>query len=180
MSSLNINKEFDLSKFKMGYVILYKSGQGKFGKSIVKAQLKAGFSEDEASYTHSEISGGNEHSVNIAPPLSKLVNILEAHKGRYIKLLRYNNENYEKKGRYKVAYFSASLCNLGYDIRGVVKFMFKWVGNNNRLYFCSEGVAYSIQKVYPSALGKKPEKIMPAHFARSSEFTTVWEGFIPK
>ena len=171
--------EFNLDLFKMGYIIIYKSGAGKFGRAIVEAQLAAEFSPDEAGYTHSEVSGGGKHSVNIAPPLSKLVDITKKHKGRYIKLLRYKNDDYEKKGRYKVAYFSATLANLGYDIRGVLKFMFKWVGNDNRLFFCSEGVAYSLQKVYPSALGKKPAKVMPAHFAKSKEFETVWEGVIP-
>jgi len=169
---------FNLKDFKMGYVIIYKSGQGKFGRAIVNAQLKAGFTQDQAEYTHAEVSGGGKHSINISPPVSKLVEITTKHKGRYIKLLRYNNSDYEKKGRYKVAYFSASLCNLGYDIRGVLKFMFKWIGNDNRLFFCSEGVADSLQKVYPEALGKEPSKVMPAHFAKSKEFTTVWEGNI--
>jgi len=162
----------------MGYVIIYKGDQGKFGKAIVNAQLKAGFTKDEAGYTHVEISGGGKHSINIAPPLSKLIDITKTHKGRYIRLLRYKNDHYEQKGRYKVAYFSASLCNLGYDIRGVLKFIFKWIGNNNRLYFCSEGVAESLQKVYPEALGKKPAKVMPAHFAKSKQFEAVFEGVI--
>jgi len=170
--------KFNIDLFKMGYIILYKSGQGKFGKAIVKAQIKKGFNQSEAEYTHSEISGGGKHSVNIAPPISKLVNILEKHKGRYAILLRYKNEDYEKKGRYKVAYFSATLANLGYDIRGVLKFIFKWIGNDNRLFFCSEGVAFSLQKVYPKALGIKPAKVMPAHFVQSPEFETVWEGII--
>ena len=170
--------DVNLNLFKMGYIILYKSGQGKFGRAIVNAQVKAGFNHDEAGYTLSEISGGGKHSVNIAPPLSKLVDITKTHKGRYVKLLRYKNDEYQRRGRYKVAYFSATLNNVGYDIRGVLKFMFKWIGNNNRLFFCSEGVAYSLQKVYPNALGKKPAKVMPAHFARSTEFETVWEGII--
>ena len=169
---------FDLDIPKMGYVIIYKSGDGKFGQLIVKEQLKRGFDKEHAEFTHVEVSGGGRHSINIAPPKSKLVDITKVHKGRYIKILRYKNDDYEDKGRYKVAYFSASLCNTGYDIRGVMRFAIKWLGHSNRLWFCSEGVTHSLQMVYPEAMGKKPEQVMPAHFSRSKQFETVFEGII--
>ena len=62
----------------------------------------AGFSPEDAQFTHCEISGGGEHSINISPPLSKLVKITEAHKGRYVKLMRYKNADYESHKRYGV------------------------------------------------------------------------------
>jgi len=165
----------------MGHVIIYKNTGGLFGNGIVKKQLHAGFNKEDAQFCHAEISGGGKHSINIAPPISKLVDITKKHKGRHIRIVRFNNENYEQKGRYKVAYFSASLNNTGYDIQGIFRFIFKWIGHNNRLYFCSEGCAHSLQMVYPNINNRlKPEKWMPAEFTKQSIFETVWEGQIPK
>lgn len=168
-----------LDKFRMGYFILYRNIGGIFGDNIVKKQLLAGFSPEDAQYTHIEVSGGEIHSVDISPPISKLVKITEAHKGEYARVVRFKNEEYERALRYKVAYFSASLCNKGYDIPGVLAFLFKWIKQNNRLYFCSEGCAYSLRMVFPVALGKlENSQIMPAHFLNLDEFEQVWEGVI--
>lgn len=170
---------FNLDDFRMGYVILYRNTGGKFGDNIVRKQIEMGFSQDQAKYTHVETSGGGRHSVNIAPPISKLVDITQKHKGREIRLVRYKNDDYEKKGRYKVAYFSATLNNTGYDIMGILRFAFKWIKAQNRLWFCSEGSCWALQKEYPQALqGMKPSECVPAHFT-SSEFETVFEGKIP-
>lgn len=172
---------FNTEIIKRGYFILYRHEKGLFGNLIYKKQLEY-FSHEHAIYTHIEVSGGGEYSINIAPPRSKLVDITKKHKGRYIAIRRYKNEDYEKGGRHAVGYFSAALCaNIGYDFRGILAFMFKWISNNNRLYFCSEGSAKSLQMKYPSAFyGRKPDKIMPADFLASPEFETVWQGRIPK
>lgn len=172
--------KFNLNRFKMGYIILYKPNGGKFGNLIVKKQLSRGFVPEHACYTHVEISGGGKHSINISPPISKLIVITKKHKGRYIRIMRYKNDRYEKKGRYKVAYFSATLCNKKYDIRGILSFLFKWVKQNNRLYFCSEGALWALQQEFPFALATTPDKCMPAHFCLPRYFETVWEGQIPK
>lgn len=171
-----------LDKFKMGYVILYKNAGDLFGNAIVKRQLAAGFSPHDAQVVHVEISGGGKHSINISPPLSKLVDITQAHKGRYAYLLRYKNEEYEKGLRYKVAYFSAALCsNKPYDIGGIlafISFLAKWFKQDNRLYFCSEGCACAFSMVFPKIFGDLPtDKTMPAHFF-GTEFKIVWEGVI--
>ena len=167
-----------LDKFRMGYFILYKTDNSLFSKGIVSKQLLAGFNEESAQFTHVEISGGEYHAVNISPPLSKLVKINEAHKGRFVRVVRYKNEEYEKALRYKVAYFSATLCNKGYDIKGILAFLWKWVKQDNRLYFCSEGALWALKMVFPDALGVKPEECMPAHFTFIDRFETVWEGTI--
>jgi hypothetical protein len=172
--------KFDETKFKMGYFIQYFANEGKFSRLIMEKQLEKGF-KDDSDYTHVEVSGGGNHSINIAPPISKLVDITKKHKNRYARLIRYRNDNYEKKGRYKVAYFSATLNNTGYDIRGIARFMFKWIGHDNRLYFCSEGCLHSLQMVYPEAINYLlPEKCMPAHFSDPKYFEIVWEGRIAK
>ena len=172
-------KEFSLDLFKMGYVILYKNEGGLFGNAIVAKQISAGFSKEDAQFCHSEISGGGKHAVNISPPLAKLVDITQAHKGRYIRLIRFNNQDYQLKGRYKVAYFSASLNNTGYDIRGIFRFLFKWIGHGNRLWFCSEGCAQSFKMVYQDINGGlSPVNWMPAEFTKPI-FQLVWEGLIP-
>lgn len=170
---------FNPDIFKMGYIILYRNDKSFFGNSIRAKQVSAGFSLDDADYVHCEISGGGEWSVNISPPISKLVKITEAHKGRYVKLMRFKNADYEAGKRYKVAYFSAALCNKSYDIKGILSFLFKWIKQDNRLYFCSEGAAYSLRMCFPVALGpKENSEIMPASFL-GEEFENMWEGIIP-
>lgn len=167
-----------LDKFRMGYFLLYKNTGGIFGDNIVKRQLAAGFLPADAQFTHVEVSGGEIYSIDISPPVSKLVKITEAHKGEFCRLVRYKDEEYEKALRYKVAYFSATLCNKGYDVKGVLSFIFRWIKQNNRLYFCSEGAAWALQMCFTQAIGKTPDKVMPAHFTMQNEFEVVWEGKI--
>ncbi len=166
-----------LDKFRMGYFILYKSEGDFFGKGITAKQLSAGFSVEDSQYVHIEVSGGETTSVNISPPISKLVDITQDHKGRTTKVVRFKNTDYENRLRYKVAYFSATLCNKGYDFGGILAFLFKWIKQNNRLYFCSEGAAWALQKVFPGILGINPNDCMPARFL-GKEFELVWEGVI--
>jgi hypothetical protein len=171
---------FNLNIPRMGYFILYRNKGDLFGKAIEKRQVVAGFFPLEARYTHIEVSGGGEYSVNISPPISKLIKIVEHHKGRYIRIVRFKNEDYEARGRYKVAYFSATLCNKGYDIGGILAFVFKWIKQNNRLFFCSEGAAWALCKEYSEAFGGlMPDKIMPAAFLEPIQFETIWEGELP-
>ena len=167
-----------LDKFRMGYFILYKNTGGIFGDTIVKKQLSAGFMPDDAQFCHIEVSGGEIHSVDISPPVSKLVKITEEHKGEYCRVVRFKNEEYEKALRYKVAYFSATLCNKGYDIKGVLSFIFRWIKQSNRFYFCSEGALWALQMVFPKALQMAPDRCMPAHFTMQQYFEVVYEGVI--
>jgi hypothetical protein len=111
-----------IDKFRMGYVILYKNDNSFFGNAIKKRQLAEGFSEHDASVTHVEISGGEKYSLNISPPTSRLVDITQAHKGRYVYLMRLKDDDYEKALRYKVAYFSAALCSKPMTSEGCCRF----------------------------------------------------------
>lgn len=171
-----------LDKFRIGYIILYKNNGGLFGNLIEKRQLAAGFTPDQACWTHAEISGGEKESVYTRMPLSARVDITKAHKGQTVRLLRYDNKAYEEGKRYKVGWFNGTLNNLPYDGRGVLaflKFLKRWIKQSTKLYFCSEGVLWALQKVFPAAMfGLKPEECMPAHFAASDEFKVVWEGVI--
>ncbi len=170
--------DFDPKIFKMGYIILYKNNGNKFGNLIGRQQLRQGFSKENSKFSHVEISGGGIHSINTSPPISKLVEITKTHKGRYARLVRYKDQEYRVFRRYKVAYFSATLCNKKYDFLGVTAFVIKWIKQNNRLFFCSEGVLWSLRKEFPNILeGITPETCMPAHFT-TEEFETVWEGII--
>ena len=169
----------DKDLFRMGYFILYKNDGSLFGNAIVKRQLAAGFSPEEAQYTHIEVSGGEIHAVNISPPISKLIVITEAHKGRQACVVRFKNEEYEQCLRYKVAYFSATLSNKGYDIPGIFAFLFKWIKQNNRLYFCSEGATWALRMVFPNVFGNlATDKVMPANFTIPLWFETILEGVI--
>lgn len=174
--------EFSLDLFKMGNVIAYKhEGKGKFGRAIVRKQLAEGFVENDAQYSHVEISLGEQHSINVAPPKAKFIEITKKHAGRYIRLLEYRHDIDNK--RFKVAALYAALCsNQSYDISGVLSFMFKWIKQNNRLFFCSEACATAYQMVYKDPMpffGEKPSSIYPAHFFLPSFFCTKWEGRIP-
>ena len=166
--------KFNPDDFKMGYFLIYKNTGGIFGNLICKKQQQAGFTDEESRYVHVEVSLGGVHSINVSPPKSRLIDITKVHKGRYIKLVKYKEYGSDNK-RYKVAVFAASLNNLGYDIWGIASFLFRFIKQNNRLYFCSESAAESLQRVYPKAFNKPPSEIYPADFC---QFETVWEGCI--
>jgi len=169
--------KFNLDIPKMGYFLLTKHDSGLIGKLITKEQLKHGFSEEDSKYTHVEVLGGGAYSVRVAPPLTKVIDITKKYKGRYIKIVKYNNENYEKKGRYKVAFWAASNCNKKYDWFGIFRFKMSWLfDHKERDFFCSENSLWALQKENPEAMeGLEPYKCMPAHFC---SFETVWEGTI--
>lgn len=169
--------KFNLDLFKMGYILAYKATGSLFNRLIEKRQLEAGFKPSEAEFVHTEISGGEKHSVNISPPFSKLIDITRKHKGRYVKVLRYKADDFAAK-RYKIAYFSGTLCNKVYDFSGILSFLFKWITHNNRLYFCSEGCAWAYKMVYPRCFAKPANEVMPADFVASSQFECAFEGII--
>ena len=162
----------------MGYFILVKNKGSWLGNSIERHQLKMKFAPEAACYTHVEVSGGGAYSVRVAPPKTKIINILKTYNGRYIKIERFKNEDYERKGRYKVAFWAASHCNLAYDWFGVLRFKIKWLFHFARNYFCSENSLWALQKEFPRALGIKPKDCMPADFLNPKYFEIVWEGKI--
>jgi len=172
------NKSFSLDVPRMGYFLVYKSEGSFFSNQIVKKQLRSGFTPKQARVSHVEVSGGGQNSINTSPPRSKLIDITKAHKGRYVYIMKYRDEAYDIHGRYKVAYFSATLNNVGYDILGALRFVFKWIKQNNRLFFCSEGALWSLQRQYANALNIEPKDTMPAHFMNEKYFKCVWSGII--
>ena len=170
---------FNLDIPKMGYFLLVRNKGGWFGNKTKKMQCKAGHSEDNSKYTHVEVLGGGPDSMRIGPPRSRRIDITKVYKGRYVRIVKYNNQAYLASKRYKVAYFAATLCNLGYDWRGCLRFIIKWIGQNKKLVFCSEGSAWALGKVFPEFLGsKKPEDFMPADFLQADKFSVEWEGVI--
>lgn len=177
-----MKNDFNVDIFRMGYIIAYMNRGDWIGNMIVNRQVKEGFDSNCSQITHIEISGGGIHSINVSPPRARLVEITKVHRGRYAYLLRYKNDDYEKRGRYKVAYFSATLNNQGYDIPGILSFLSKWIKQNNRLWFCSEGALWALQTVYSEAMDYlPPEYCMPAHFlSNTKHFEVVWNGYIPK
>jgi len=174
--------KFDLDTLKMGYIIRYKNDGSMFGNAIQNKQIAEGFSLDDSQYIHVEVSGGGPDSVNISFPKAKDIDIRKAHKGREIQILKYDNPDfliYNK--RYKIAYFNARLCNKGYDVGGIFSFIFKWIKQSNRNYFCSEGCAWSFQKVFPDIFGDKTaDKIYPASFNTKYKFVEVCKCRIPE
>lgn len=182
---------FNLDIVKQGHFILVKHDKGLFGDLINKKQLAAGFTKEHSLMTHVEVSGGGPWSVRIAPPLTTAIDITKTYAGREIIITKYKADDYNKK-RYKVAWWSATLCNLPYDKGGVAQFssavqwlkkkfgfLFRWLRNSNRLYFCSEGALSALQKVYPKAVGIRPEDCMPAQFLVPKSFEIIWRGKLP-
>jgi uncharacterized protein YycO len=164
---------------RMGYFILFKNDGNWISNIIEKRQFAAGFNVDQACWTHVGTSGGGQWLVDIKPPRGVISDITKEHKGKYIRIVRFKNNDYETKGRYKVAFFAASKCNLPYDWKGVLAFIIKWFRQLKDFYFCSELAAWALLKEYPRTFGDlTPDKIMPAHFADESKFSTVWEGLI--
>ena len=187
--------KFNIEDFKMGDLIVYKHEdthwfKGFFGNAIVRKQLNMGFIPAHAQYSHTEICGGGIYkdnqrvgirSVRVALPRSKVVDILKAHKGRYITVFRHIGYKTDNTARYKVAYTSALLNNLAYDKRGVVAFTLSFIKQDNRLYFCSEHTAYALRSEFPKTFNNIPNaKIMPAHSFTEQRLEKVFECRLPK
>jgi hypothetical protein len=177
------NKKFSLDIPKMGYFLLLRHDKGLFGDIIKAAQIKKGFNAEQASFTHVEVSGGGQWSVCVAHPYTSVIDITKRYKGRYVKIMSYidysnNPSDVQYHKRYKVAFWAASNCNLRYDFKGVIGFVFRTVKNAKNLFFCSENSLWALQKEFPDALDIEPEDCMPAHFCNKAKFSTVWEGII--
>ena len=177
--------KFVPSLCKMGYILGYGNDCSKYGNLIQKKQEACGFIPEHAKIVHIEVSGGGKDSVNINIPKSKHIDITKTHAGRFVRIMKPilpDEHLLEHPNTYgKIAYYSALACNLPYDIRGVLSFMFSWIKQNPRLPFCSEWAAWSIQQVYPAYFDyEKPSKIMPAHFCLSKWTEVIFEGIIPK
>jgi len=187
----------DLSLFRMGDVIVYKHEQthpikGFFGNNIVKQQLKIGLLPEFAQYSHTEICGGGLYnkdgervgveSINVAPPKARAVDIIKTHKDRYVTVLRYNGYHEKLEARYKVAYASARLNNLPYDVKGIFGFVLNWVTHNQRFFFCSEHCTFAIRSQFPNEFpGFATSEVMPGHFlmfASQGKFSKIFEGRI--
>ena len=178
MQKVKLMPRFNLNIPKMGDIIAYENTSGMVGKAIEKVQRKKGFTDDEARYTHVDISLGGQHAMYVGPPFSRLIDIRKKHPRRFCKILRYRGYDKPRKSA-KVAAWAASHCNLVYDFSGVVSFLFKFVKDAKHLYFCSENALWALQKEYPKALGLRPDKCMPAHFVSGKEFIVIWEGRLP-
>lgn len=167
----------DLNIPRMGYFIVFKHSKGWIGNQIVKQQLKMLFSEEHAQYTHVGVSLGGPDFVEVAPPKTKVIDFTRKHKGRYCKIVKYNQADYHRN-RYKVAVWAGTKNNALYDPLGVLRFKFWFMKQIKGWYFCSEHSLFSLQKAYPNALGIKPHECMPAHFLDEKYFTVVFEGLV--
>ena len=172
------NIKFNLDIPKIGDFILYQKPKSDFfGNQIKKEQLKKGFSPKKAEFTHIETSWGGPQAVSVVPPKTKIIDITKAHKGRYVRIVRYHKYKGNRE-RYRVALWSTSLANLGYDWFGVLKFRIRFLFHSRGKFFCSENAAWALTKEFEDAFGDlKPYQIMPAHFL-GEEFDLVWEGII--
>ena len=179
--------KFNLDIPRIGYFIVYKGDNSFMSKQIKNEQKQSGFDAVDSEYTHVEVSGGGQWSVGAVMPKSKIMNIIDAHGGRHIKIMKYTG--YEEEGmdnnkRYKVGFFAASEANLPYGWWTLIWFKLRdffhklkpW--GRKKAPFCSLLAAWGLTMVFPEAF-EDYRTVMPAHFLTSAEFKCVWEGDLP-
>ena len=170
----------NLDKFRMGYFILWKNQGGFVGNGIEIHQKGCGFSAEESKWVHIDVSGGGQWAVRVNPPATKVVDIIKTYPERHFKVVRFKDDEYEARLRYKVAFWAASNCNKKYDFMGILKMKIPFLWHRKDLFFCSENSLWSLQKEVPNATGKKPYNCMPADFLNPNYFEVVYEGIIPE
>lgn len=185
-NEVNEYPPFDLRIIKNGYIIMYKAPDKPdfFQREIIKEQMSRGFGQVASRFTHVEIAGvynpliNVRYSINITLPKCKLIDIKKEHAGRYIRVCRYDNDEWQKVGRMKTSWLAATKCNLPYDVTGILRLKLHWLFKASKINpFCSEGCAESMQTLYPDFLGGlDPKDCLPAHYY---QLPVVWEGLIP-
>jgi len=177
--------EFNLDIPRIGYFVVYKGDNSFFCNQIRKVQRDLGFDQTDSDYTHIEVSGGGPWTVGALFPKSKLINIIKKYPGRYIKIMKYNGEDYDGRPSAKVGFFGSSRANLPYSFLGAI-----WHRLNSWLFpginpfvskkrpICSYLCAWALCKEYPDAF-EEPKNVMPAHFLSNTKFTCVWQGYLP-
>ena len=191
---------------KPGFFVVIKRPEksGFLYNQIEKAQLKAGYSKAASKYVHVSIIGVDCYIINTTPPRTKIADLFEVYKGRYIKILKYKEYKENDLKGYEVAFWAASTCNIRYDWIGLAAFKFPWLGKifkrlQKKWLFCSECAIWALQKVFPVIKEKfnfkaskrtkpnkmffgdiriSPEKCMPGYFLNNKDFPVIWEGEI--
>ncbi len=121
--------------------------------------------------------------MQISPPRARVIDITKEYAGRYIKILRPVDPDWDRKRKH-VAWINATLCNTKYDRRGIMRFLEifkKWIKHHISRWFCSEGWLFSIHTECPDILPDlKPEDCVPSHVFTTSKMKIIWEGYMPK
>ena len=171
--------KFNLDIPRIGYIVLFKHEGGWISNQIRKTQIKKGFKEENAIYTHSAISCGGPYIMEIAAPKSKVIDIRDKYYGKWVKILRYVNDEYQRKGRYKIALWSVSQSNLRYDWFGALALKFRIFWQWKSRPFCSENNLWAFQKEFPQSEAQLlPEGCMPAYWLTFREIEQIWEGYV--
>ena len=143
--------KFNLDIPKMGYFIVYKKQKGLHPLEwlICDEQKKEGFSKEDSEYIHVETYIGEGKTIKHAFPFARRIKLDKKSKGRYVKIVAYEDHNYYSYLRYKVSTFAASLNNTFYNIFSLLwlKFNDKFFKNDNvfasrNMPFCSYACAW--------------------------------------
>ena len=181
---------FDIPK--IGYFWTHENQGGIFSQGIEIVQLKMRFHPDAAKLTHVETCLGGQWSLRVWPfEKTRRVDVRDHYAGRFLRLVRYDDTQYEKTLRYKVALWASEYSNQKYDMKGVFAFLRlfeKFIKENIKKGFCSEVCGYGlISHICNAFRGVKPavkthSDCMPAHFSPLSnpKIKLVWQGIIPK
>ena len=173
-------EDFNLDIPRIGYFIVYEGNNSWFSRQIKRVQKDQGLKE--WNYTHIEISGGGQWTVGAIMPKAKLIDILKKYKGRKVRIVKYKEYEGNDK-RYKVGWFTATLCNLPYGWWTAVWYLLRekfakltpWT--TKRSPVCSVLCAWGLTRVFKDAFEDYRE-ILPAHFLNEEKFEVVWEGII--
>lgn len=169
-----------ITDIKIGDVLVYKKHPNDklFGPQIIREQKRRGFSIDARQFTHVELSSGDYHSVNIAPPKARLVDITQAHKGRIVRVMRpriYATDSTDRLRLKSVLVYNALSANQLYDWKGIIKFKIPFMFHSAKEFFCSEGTLTAIQMFFPFLPNLKPHNAFPAHFTDVNQLEPIGE-----
>ena len=182
-------KVIPLEYFKEGYFILYANNGSWYNNLVEKYQLRMGFPETDAEYTHIELCLGDFWSINPVFPKIKINEDLRIKHGmRYAKIIRPKINGYDER-RHEIAIQGCKRVNTVYGL-GVIWFLIKDKIKNNIFSvigdFCSELAGWVILKVFSKNssdwkkyLPLKYDQLTPADWSLHTEFfEVVAEGYI--
>jgi hypothetical protein len=169
---------------QIGDIWLYANDGGVFGNLIEKEQRKRGYGEF-SKFCHAELSLGGYSTVYTQPPLSTMEDVRIVHPVREAMLLRLTYPDLSvQRGKMVEGIFD--VIHTAYDWLGVAKFVIDILPEDPRAYFCSKGVAFTIQRIYPQyPSGLCFGNVCPAALAANREgkllpdVSIIWSGKIP-
>ena len=172
--------KYDYDKIHIGYFGLVETDGSFVDEQIVKAQLREGYSKEDAKWVHIFVSLGRMDEVSATTPTIKR-RTLDAYKGRRIKFVSLKAIEHDPELRGRVAAFCASESRKPYPVQSLLFWLLpKWMrGKSNWLSlrysrFCSALIDYGIIKGAFIDLWPDHEfTVMPSRFSADPRFREI-------